>query len=80
MKSIKNETNSICLAFHSCVGGCHGCLNQNQSDNRGFDGIIPALEKLYADLDLANQGVSRADLWALAGTIAVELGVKLHKG
>ena len=67
-------------AFHSCVGGCHGCLNLNQGDNRGLEGIVAELEKLYADLELADHGVSRADFWALAGTVAVEIGVKLHRG
>ena len=67
-------------AFHGCVGGCHGCLNLNQPDNKGQEDIIAALEKVYADLDLAERGVSRADLWALAGTVAVEVGVRLHRG
>lgn len=46
----------------------------------GQEEIVAALEKVYADLGLAERGVSRADLWALAGTIAVEVGVKLHRG
>jgi hypothetical protein len=52
----------------------------NQGDNRGLESIVAALEKLYLDLGLAERGVSRADFWALAGTVAVEIGVKLHRG
>jgi hypothetical protein len=66
--------------FHSCVGGCHGCLNLNEGENRGLDGIVNKLEQLYEELGLAEAGVSRADFWALAATVAVEIGVKLHQG
>ena len=45
-----------------------------------MDDIIASLEKIYADLGLGDRGVSRADFLALAGTVAVEVGVKLHRG
>ena len=52
----------------------------NQGDNRGLEAIVAALEQLYEDLGLDEAGVSHADFWALAATVAVEIGVKLHKG
>jgi hypothetical protein len=52
----------------------------NQGDNKGLESIVAALEKTYSELSLADRGVSRADFWALAGTVAVEIGVKLHRG
>jgi hypothetical protein len=45
-----------------------------------MEAIVEKLEKLYEDLGLAEREVSRADFWALAGTVAVEIGVKLHEG
>ena len=66
--------------FHGCVGGCHGCINLNQADNQGLAKIVEALEQIYEDLGLAEAGVSHADFWSLAATVAVEIGVKLHKG
>ena len=68
------------LAFHSCVGGCHGCLNANQPDNNGLLDIYAALNKLYDELGLADKYISRADFYALAGIVAVEIGVGLHSG
>ena len=62
------------------MGGCHGCLNLNQADNAGLQNIVAKLEQLYGDLGLADRGISHADFWALAGTVAVEIGVKLHQG
>jgi hypothetical protein len=52
----------------------------NQGENRGLDGIVNKLEQLYKELGLAGAGISRADFWALAATVAVEIGVKLHQG
>jgi hypothetical protein len=51
-----------------------------QVDNYGLGDIVDNLEKLYANLGLAEQGVSRADFWSLAGTVAVELGSQLAQG
>ncbi len=51
-----------------------------QGDNRGLDEIVAKLEQLYEELQLAEAAISRADFWALAATVAVEIGVKLHKG
>ena len=59
----------------------------NATDNKGLDGAAMALEKIYTTLDwpfqskslevsLHQSGKSRADLWQLAGLIALELGVE----
>jgi len=59
----------------------------NATDNNGLDGAAIALEKIYTTLDwpfqekslqisLRQSGKSRADLWQLAGLIALELGVE----
>jgi len=59
----------------------------NATDNKGLDGAAIALEKIYTTLDwpfqekslqvsLHQSGKSRADLWQLAGLIALELGVE----
>jgi hypothetical protein len=75
-----NNFSNLIVAFHACVGGCNGCLNLNQGDNNGLGDIVAALETLYQNLGLAEQGVSRADFWSLAGTVAVEIGVQLANG
>jgi hypothetical protein len=51
-----------------------------QADNNGLGDIVDNLETLYQNLGLAEQGVSRADFWSLAGTVAVEIGVQLANG
>ena len=75
--------NFICIffiGFHSCVGGCHGCLNLNQADNNGLQKIYGALNNLYVELRLADKYISRADFFALAAVVAVEIGVTHHSG
>ena len=68
----------FCLGFHSCVGGCHGCLNLNQPDNNGLQKIYEALNYLYDEQGLADNYISRADFFALAAVVAVEIGVTHH--
>ena len=67
-------------AFHSCVGGCNGCINVNQPSNAGLAEVMTALEEKYAKLGLADLGISRADFWAFAGMIAIEKGASLQEG
>ena len=68
------------LAFHSCVGGCNGCINLNQSANAGLAEALEPLEDKYLKLGLEEQGISRADFWAFAGMIAIEKGASLDIG
>ena len=67
-------------AFHSCVGGCNGCINLNQSSNAGLAEALEPLEDKYLKLGLEEQGISRADFWAFAGMIAIEKGASLDIG
>jgi len=60
------------LAFHDCVGedGCNGCINLNDQDNSGLQGIVGRLGNLRQ-----NQGfsaISNADFWQIAGIAALE--------
>ncbi len=66
--------------FHSCVGGCNGCLNWKEPANRGLESIFNLLEQKYAELDLKNAGISRADFWALGATVAVDLATSANRG
>lgn len=59
------------LSFHDCVGGCDGCLSFANAENNGLAPIVTLLDTMY---DAADFGMSRADLWALAGTKAVMMG------
>ena len=70
--------NNFFSAFHSCVGGCNGCINLNHEPNKGLEDIVVSLEDKYQKLKLADQGISRADFWALAGMLAIEKGASLH--
>ena len=76
--SLVNIISLFYLGFHSCVGGCHGCLNLDQPDNNGLQKIYEALNNLYDEQGLADNYISRADFYALAAVVAVEIGVALH--
>lgn len=57
------------LGFHMCVGGCDGCIDINNPDNKGLeipiDAIAPTVTKY-------NGLLSRADIWSLATLVAAE--------
>jgi hypothetical protein len=75
-----NPVTSLFSAFHSCVGGCDGCINLNQGPNAGLKEALDPLEEKYQKLGLADQGISRADFWAFAGMVAIEKGASLQQG
>lgn len=52
------------MGFHDCVGGCDGCLDLLNKDNRGLELPIQFLSNLLEEY--AVHGVTRADIWALA--------------
>ena len=74
----------------SNAGGCNGCLNKEDPENDGLIEFIKDLEAFYPEQkrskfisryfkDLLLQGdktFPRADLWALAGIVAVKEGIK----
>ena len=58
-----------------------------KTDNKGLDGVVESLEKIYKtvdwplreqslELNLFQAGKSRADLWQLAGLVALELAIE----
>merc|ERR1712126_742847 len=48
------------LTFHDCVGGCDGCLNVNNPDNKGLEDLVEALETVYQEQKFY-EIISRAD-------------------
>ena len=61
--------------FHSCVsGGCNGCLETSSAKNAGLKPVVERLNKISRALGL-NKIASRADLYALAATVAAEVGL-----
>ena len=71
---------NVFVAFHSCIGGCDGCININQGDNVGLETINDMLEKFYLESGLDAEGISRADIWPLAGLLAVNAAMGNHHG
>jgi len=65
------------LSFHDCVGGCNGCLNVNNPDNRGLEDLVQLLDTVYKKNDY-HRIISRADLWALAGILAVDKTIEAN--
>lgn len=61
------------LGFHMCVGGCDGCVDMTNVDNRGLDVPIDAIRSI---VNTYSGNLSRADIWALATLISVEEGQK----
>ena len=62
--------------FHDCVGGCNGCINFNNTDNNGLAPAVLALTSLYTTNNYKSYGVSIADFFALAATVAVTAAVQ----
>eukprot|EP00951_Prasinocladus_malaysianus_P031635 scaffold304162_cov33-Prasinocladus_malaysianus.AAC.1 len=55
------------LAFHDCVGGCDGCIDLDDPDNFGLDIPMDALDPIVEAFPYNETGLSRADIYALAG-------------
>ena len=60
------------LGFHDCVGGCDGCIDISNPDNRGLDEPIEAISYI---VDKYKGSYSRADIWALATLISADKAV-----
>ena len=58
------------LGFHDCVGGCDGCIDLANADNAGLEVPIDALAGVVNTY--AVNGLTRADIWALAAMIGAE--------
>ncbi len=61
----------IRLAFHSCIGGCKGCVDVSLQGHAGLASRIAALNSIYTQV---SGFMSKADLFALAGQVAIEQG------
>ena len=61
------------LGFHDCPGGCDGCLNLDDANNKGLEKILVALEDIYWEKGY-DSFVNHADFWALAATLGIEEG------
>jgi len=67
------------MGFHSCVGGCTGCINLDLGDNAGLTEIANFLNEVYLsdfqfngkDFIAISSVMTRADLWAFAANEAI---------
>lgn len=58
------------LGFHDCTGGCDGCVDMDNPDNKGLLEPIEALYYVYKDW---KDCYSRADVWALATLVSADV-------
>ncbi|XP_013412191.1 putative ascorbate peroxidase [Lingula anatina] len=71
---------NVRLAFHDCVGGCDGCVDFSNADNAGLQTVVGLLDALYGDTSNGISAlISRADFYALAGIVGVEVGASLQR-
>ena len=57
------------LGFHDCVGGCNGCVDLSNPDNKG---LLEPIEHLASLVDTFKDRYSRADVWAMATLVAAD--------
>ncbi len=72
---------SLRFAFHTCVGGCDGCINMEDDLNLGLDEVYEPINELYSEIFPFSEKqleLSRADFWALAGIVGVEYTIGLN--
>ncbi|KAL3810433.1 hypothetical protein ACHAXA_006580, partial [Cyclostephanos tholiformis] len=60
------------MGFHDCVGGCDGCLDMTNPDNKGLQEPIDAI---YPVVTKFKDSYSRADIWAMATLVSADLAV-----
>jgi len=60
------------LGFHDCIGGCDGCVDLNNMDNKGLDEPIDAI---YPIVEKFKHSFSRADIWAMATLVSADLAL-----
>uniref|UniRef100_A0A7S4AAC2 Plant heme peroxidase family profile domain-containing protein n=2 Tax=Pseudo-nitzschia australis TaxID=44445 RepID=A0A7S4AAC2_9STRA len=61
------------LVFHDCIGGCNGCVDMANPDNAGLDKPVNVLEPIANSF--LDRGLTRTDIWMLAGLVAIETAV-----
>mmetsp|Transcript_13912 Transcript_13912/g.19921 ORF Transcript_13912/g.19921 Transcript_13912/m.19921 type:complete len:572 (+) Transcript_13912:114-1829(+) len=62
------------MGFHDCVGGCDGCIDLNDPDNKGLDIPINALDSIVQKYTIdQTTGLTRSDIFALAALTAADV-------
>ena len=61
------------LGFHDCTGGCDGCVDLSNPENAGLLVPIESLEPIVENHEDLAIGFSRADIWALAALVGVDM-------
>ena len=59
------------MSYLLTSGGCDGCLNIHDPDNKGLESVIADLEQVYQDEGFEDI-LSRADMWALLGIWSIQ--------
>ena len=59
------------LGFRDCIGGCDGCIDLQDVNNRGLARPVDELRPVVEEF--AIEGVTRADIWALAATVGADM-------
>ncbi len=68
-------------SFHSCVGGCDGCINLMDSGNGGLEDIHGDAREFYLEtIPFGDDALtmSYADFLALSGIVAVDYTIGLN--
>lgn len=60
------------MAFHDCVGGCDGCIDLENPENKGLREPIEAISVI---VDKYKECYSRADIWALSALTGADLSL-----
>lgn len=74
-KNVSIAPKYVRLGFHDCVGGCDGCVDMSDANNRGLDIAIRELEPIVTKYK-GTAGISRADIWAISALTAAEVSTK----
>eukprot|EP00541_Cyclophora_tenuis_P019234 CAMPEP_0116546484 /NCGR_PEP_ID=MMETSP0397-20121206/3252_1 /TAXON_ID=216820 /ORGANISM="Cyclophora tenuis, Strain ECT3854" /LENGTH=335 /DNA_ID=CAMNT_0004070919 /DNA_START=132 /DNA_END=1139 /DNA_ORIENTATION=- len=61
------------LSFHDCIGGCDGCVDLLNIENRGLLEPIQALRPVVSAHAGAGTFLSRADIWMLSAFTAIDM-------
>ncbi len=72
-KNKKLAAKFLRLSFHDCVGGCDGCVDLTDSDNNGLLIPIKALQPVVSAHESSQTGLTRADIWSLAGLVGADV-------
>lgn len=68
-------------AFHDCMGGCDSRINLLNTENRGLEGHVGEMNRVYNNRNgystsLFQETLSRPDFWALVQMRGLAWGIK----